>query len=188
MNGQPESPRTATEEPRGRGFSWQRLNGSSYKPLLVYKQSWEVVAFHGTTPKLSSPDMVSDLMSQNYAHTQSRNQSFRQKSPKAKKSSHMNTELLHSSHLTSSKYLTKIRKKNWKNASVVKSRHLKSLPFYPSLKVFLILPWMFCNKAHKYINIVLIPDSGLSDATVKSQYTLRLTVVLRMHKLQSILP
>lgn len=59
-----------------------------------------------------------------------------------------------------------------------KSRHLKTLPFYPSFKAFWILLWMFCNKTRNYINIALIPDTGLRDTTVKSQYTVRLTVVL----------
>lgn len=64
-----------------------------------------------------------------------------------------------------------------KNA-VVESRHLKAFTFYPSFKAFLIQLWMFCNKTCKYINIALTPNPGLRDATVKSHYTLRLTVVL----------
>lgn len=60
----------------------------------------------------------------------------------------------------------------------VKSRHLKPLPFHPSFKAFLILLWLFCNKTRNYKNIALIPDTGLRDATVKFEYTLRLTVVL----------
>lgn len=61
---------------------------------------------------------------------------------------------------------------------VVKSRHLKTLPFCPSFKALLILLWLFFNKTHNYKNIALIPDTGLRDATVKFQYTLRLIVVL----------
>lgn len=61
---------------------------------------------------------------------------------------------------------------------VVKSRHLKTLPFYPSFKAFLILLCLFCNKTYNYKNIALIPTTGLRVATAKFQHTLRLTAVL----------